>query len=419
MRHPHPSAGFPYGKEELGVTALNQIQQEKDWTILIYANGNNELEPEMRQAMLNAEKVGSNPDVNVVIQLGRAKYGLVKLIRQDVDPKADGSWSGVRCYLVAKGSSTLVGNLKRANMADPKKLYDFIRWGMRFYPAKKYMLILSGHGYQFVGMMTDYSKKAPYIMGIPEMARAINMAANEMGRKIDVLVLDTCYFNSIEVIYELGRDENHSVRSAITHIKNGAIEGLPYDRIIELVRRNSDVEDVTAVIREIIDNLSYDLVAFEINHQKLKQIKQLFNDAASACLSRNIDDGNAPFKKVSDGPSNTTQTVAFNLMSLVIHFKRVSQSKSALVIIANRAPDDLELISRYDRLGFAQGNCWTRLLSNKHVDVNMVAEQKKNLSPLKMRPEEVYAYVSIMNPGLGEIRKKEILKELYQYKNWV
>lgn len=399
--------------------ALNQIYKEKDWTILIYANGNNELEPEMHQAMLNAEKVGSNHDVNVVIQLGRAKYELVKIIRQDATPKADGSWSGVRRYFVAKGSSTLVGNLKRANMANPKQLYDFIRWGMRFYPANKYMLILGGHGYQFVGMMTDYSQKAPYIMGIPEMVRAINMAANEMDRKIDALVLDTCYFNSIEVIYELGRDENHSVRSAITHIKNGAIEGLPYDKIIELVRSNSDVEDVALVIREIIDNLSYDLVAYEINHQKLKQIKQLFNDAASAYLSRNIDNGNAPFKRVSEGPNNISQTVGFNPMSLIIHFKRVSQSKSDLVIVANKATDNLELFTRYYRLGFAQGNCWTRLLSNKHVAVNMAVEQKNNLPPLKMRPEEVYAYISIMNPGLGELRKKEILKELYKYKNWI
>jgi len=401
------------------VIALNQIQQEKAWTILIYANGNNELEPEMLQAMLNAEKVGSTPDVNVVIQLGRAKYELVKLIRQGVNPKTAGKWSGVRRYLVAKGSSSLVGNLKSTNMANPKKLYDFIIWGIRFYPANKYMLILGGHGYQFVGMMTDYSQKAPYIMGLPEMVRAIDIAANEMGRKIDTLVLDTCYFNSIEVIYELGRDEHHSVRSAITHIKNGPIEGLPYDRIIELVQKNSDVEDVTAVIREIIDNLSYDLVAYEINHRKLKHIKQLFNDTASAYLSGNIDNKNAPFKKVWDGLSNTNQPIGFNLMSLVIHFKLVSQSKAALVIVANRPTDDFELISRYYRLGFAQGNCWTRLLSNNHVDVNMAAEQKKNLSPLKLRPKEVYAYVSIMNPRLGEIRKKEILKELYQYNNWV
>lgn len=403
------------------MVTLNQIQQEKDWTILIYANGNNELEPEMRQAMLNAEKVGSNTDVNVVVQLGRVKYELVKLIRQDIDPKAEDNWSGVRRYLVAKGSSTLVGNLKKINMADPKNLYDFIKWGMQQYPANKYMLILGGHGYQFVGMMTDYSRKAPYIMGIPEMVTAMNMAANNTGGKIDALVLDTCYFNSIEVIYELGRDENHSVSSVIMHIKNGAIEGLPHDRIIELIQKNSGVKNVTAIIRDIIDNLSYDLVAYKINHQTLKQIKQLFNDAASLYLSKNIDDGTTPFKKLSDVLTIADQTVSSNLMSsLVIHFKSASQSKPLQGIVANRfTTDDLELISRYYRLGFAQDNCWTRLLSTKHVSVNIPIGQKNDLLPLKMRPKEVYAYISIMNPMLGETQKIEILKELYRYKNWV
>ncbi len=402
-------------KKEAGTTLIS----EKRWTVLIYANGNNDLEPEMRQALLDAEKVGSCFDVNVVIQLGRAEYELVKIIRQTTAPKVAGGWSGVRRFFVAKGSSTLVGNLKRANMADPKTLYAFIRWGMESYPADKYMLILGGHGYQCIGMMTDYSQKAPYIMGIPEMVRAINMAANEMGRKIDVLVSDTCYFNSVEVIYELGKDENHSVRSAITPIKNGAIEGLPHDKIIELVRRNSNIEDSTVVIRALIDNLSYDLVAFEINRQKLQQIKQLFNDAALACLASNIDAGNAHLKKLPDGPGNLTETMAFSLMSMVIHFKRVSQSKLDLFIVVNRPTGDLELISRYYRLGFAQGNSWTYVLSNKQIDVNMAVEQKKNLSPLKMKPGEVYSYISIMNPGLGENRREEILNELYQYKNWI
>lgn len=399
---------------------LNQIKHKKDWTILIYANGNNELEPEMSQAMHNAEKVGSNIDVNVVIQLGRAKYELVKIIRQDLGQRSDDSWSGVRRYLVEKGGSTLVGNLGRINMADPKNLYGFIRWGMRLYPANKYMLILGGHGYQFVGMMTDYSQKAPYIMGIPEMVRAIDKATNNIG-KVDTLVLDTCYFNSIEVIYELGKEENHSVRSAITHIKSGAIEGLPYDGIIELVQKNSGVEDIAVIIREIIENLSYDLVAYQINHHTLKQIKQIFNDAASVYLSRNIDDGNTHFKKVSDVLSTTDQTEVSDLMlSLVIHFKSASQSKAFQGIVANKpTTDDLELISRYYRLGFAQGNHWTCLLSNKHVDVNMAVEQKKSLLPFKMRPKEVYAYISIMNPRLGETRKIEMLKELYQYKNWI
>ena len=406
--------------------ALNQKPKGKAWTILIYANGNNELEPEMHQAMFHAEKAGSSPDVNVVIQLGRAKYELVKHIRQDTGPKNEGSWNGVRRYLVGKGNSNVVGNLERANMANPMVLYDFIKWGVRLYPADRYMLILGGHAYQFVGMMTDYTQKAPYIMGIPEMVRAIDIAANEAGCKIDILVMDTCYFNSIEVLYELGKTDGHSVRTVITNIINGPIEGLPYERIIKTVGEKSDEEDITAVIREIIDNLPCDLVAFEVDHLKLRQMKKLFNDIASAHLSRYADDGNISFEEVLPLLKNAFQAAGLDLLSLVLHFKRGSHNKAdPLVIVANKPTDNPELISRYKRLAFAQDNCWTILLSNRQIEMNrpqtenLTVDRIKNLHPLKMRPEEVYAYISIMNPRLEETRKKEMLKELYQYRRWI
>ena len=134
---------------------MDKIQQEVDWTILIYANGNNELEPEMYQAMLDMEKVGSNSNVHVVLQIGRAEHKLVKLIRNDISFNDNDGWSGVRRYFVNKGNSELIENLTKINLADPKQLYYFIKWGMLSYPAKNYMLILGGHSYNCVGMMTD------------------------------------------------------------------------------------------------------------------------------------------------------------------------------------------------------------------------------------------------------------------------
>jgi len=205
------------------------MQQEADWTILIYANGNNDLEPEMLQVMLDAEKVGSGSHVHVAIQIGRAEKSIVKLIRQNFNNnEEDDAWSGVRRYYVRRGGSDLVEDLKYVNMADPKQLYSFVKWGMLSYPAKKYMLIIGGHSYQCVGMMSDFSTDAPYIMGIPELVHVINAAANEMNNKIDLLLLDACCANSLEFIYEFGKDKRHAVQSVITYMVNGSIEGLPY-----------------------------------------------------------------------------------------------------------------------------------------------------------------------------------------------
>lgn len=79
------------------------ISRKKNWTVLIYLNGNNDLEPEMWQAKLAAEKIGSNHEVNVLIQIGRENQQLSKIIRPvDVLPVADEKWTGVRRYYVKK-----------------------------------------------------------------------------------------------------------------------------------------------------------------------------------------------------------------------------------------------------------------------------------------------------------------------------
>lgn len=402
-----------------GEIELDKIQQEVDWTILIYANGNNELEPEMRQSLHYAEKVGSSSNVHVVIQIGRAEYKLVKLFRQDINLKNEDHWSGVRRYFVNKGNSELVGNLKKVNMADPKQLYHFIKWGMQTYPAKKYMLILGGHSYDCVGMMIDYSRKAPYLMGIPEMVKVINMAANEQGKKIDILLLDTCSANSIELIYEFSKDENHAVQSVITYIISGPIEGLPYDSIIHLVQANSNMEDITVTIKDIIDSLPYDLISFEINHQKLQQIKQFFNDKSFKYLSKYTNDGQS-YHEISELEwEDFLNAISDYLASIIIHYKRSLSNNQALITVSDSIPDSLKLMKRYGHLGFAQDNYWTHLFANKPVDTPGInAVQRESLIPLKMSPQEVYVYISIMNPELGELEKNKILEQLYHYKKW-
>lgn len=399
---------------------MNKIQSEVDWTILIYANGNNELEPEIWQSLLDAEKVGSNCNVNVVIQIGRADYKLVKLIRPDIDLKSNNSWTGVRRYFVNKGDSSLVGTLKMINMADPKQLHHFIKWGMRSYPAKKFMLILGGHSYDCVGMMIDYSRKAPYIMGIPEMVRVINMAANEVGKKIDILLLDTCSSNSLELIYEFGKDKNHAVQSIITYIVNGPIEGLPYDRIINLIQVNSKIEDITVTIKDIIENLSYDLIAFDVNHQKLQEIKQLFNDRTFELLSKNMNNG-LEYNKMSVLERNSVvDAISENFTSIIIHYRKSLYNKWPLITVVNHVTDNFKLMTRYYRLGFAQNNYWTGLSLNQSTDVNPInLIQMEHLLPLKMSSQEVYAYISIINPELEDKQKIDILEQLYHYKKWV
>jgi hypothetical protein len=388
--------------------------KDKEWTILVYANGNNDLEPEMWQAVLNITKVELNPVINVVIQIGRADKKLVKLLRKNYQQQNNENWNGVRRYSFEQNQLKLVKKLNRINMADPKTLFEFINWGMQTYPAKRYMLLVGGHGYQFVGSMPDYTQKNPYIMGIPEMVEAINKGANESGGKIDILVLDICYFNFVEVIYELGKDETHTVQNAITYIYTGPIEGLPYDKIIDHLQNKYCYEENRTVITGLVDKLPYDLVGLEINHQKLIQIKQRFNELAINYCSRNKDVGKTDLTSILI-PENS---IVANILSLIIKYKRVSQTNNALIAIATKATGNLELILRYNKLSFAQQNMWTHLLSNKSFDVDTVIERSSNLLPVKLKPKEVRAFISIINPELVKEELNKILIDLYSQRKW-
>ena len=313
----------------------------KKWTVLIYANGNNELEPETQQAVAKLENMAPSEDMNIVVQLGRAKYGLVKILRPGV-PKSEQNWSGVRRYCLSSGKSILLQNLGEKNMADPKSLYEFLKWGIEHYPAKRYMLILSGHGFQFVGVMTDYSQKAPYIMGIPEMVRAINRAANDTGSQIDLLILDVCYFNFFESIYELGKDENHAVQNVITYIFNGPLQGLPYDKLLQFLQQKPFSADVQEIVKDLVAALPFDLVAFEINHGRLERIKGLFNELALQYWHSNPvkEDANLLHLLHTHNPLdswyNLAQKTLTGLLSTIICARKALKNNRMPVNFANK-----------------------------------------------------------------------------------
>ena len=69
----------------------------KKWTVLIYANGNNEFEPEMYQLLMDLMKMPANEQINIVVLLGRAEREMVKILRPGESFSNNQEiWAGVR-----------------------------------------------------------------------------------------------------------------------------------------------------------------------------------------------------------------------------------------------------------------------------------------------------------------------------------
>lgn len=242
------------------MTSCFKWRHVKRWTVLIYANGNCDLEPEISSSLLDMEGVGAGENVNVLVQMARAPVQLVEKFRPGAAGirGAGGDWNGVRRYQLPAApslpggddfSSELLVDLGLLNMADPQTLEDFICWGIENYPARHYMLVLAGHGAGFMGAMTDFTQSCPQLMSTGGIRAAMREGTRKTGRKLDVLLLDTCYLNLLEVIYELGaglKAPNFIITSRAT-----PLEGLSYSSLMKIfngVHQNTKPRLLTASI---------------------------------------------------------------------------------------------------------------------------------------------------------------------------
>ncbi len=97
----NPSPGAPSSSRKSDKAAL---QPEKEVTVLLYMDGQYpDLEATMASIPLGLEALGSNQDMNVVVELGRAPQSYVH--PEGGFDRIDNDWEGVRRYYVAKSEN--------------------------------------------------------------------------------------------------------------------------------------------------------------------------------------------------------------------------------------------------------------------------------------------------------------------------
>ncbi len=387
----------------------------KEWTILIYANGNNELLPEIYNSKLKAEKVGSTSNINVVMEIGLDSMDIPFIMRPNQYISSFSSpWMGVRRYYINRNNSTLIEDLGKINMADHDNLYDFIAWGIKNYPAQKYMLIISGHGSSFVGVLPDFSQEAPYIMGVWEMCYVINKVKADTNTNIDILVLDMCYMNYLELVYELGKNPYPTVRNILTYISTCPLQGIPYNTIIKILEEHNNLNNTNELLKILIDEINENLIAINVNHGKLKRIKNLSNSIAHLLLSNEN-------KHSKEESLNYINKINTKITSLIIYLNRCSEFNNKPIDIISKLSSDEPLPSMlldcYDKFSFANNNYWTSLLKDKTLldPLNITIPKAK----LYMLPKDSFkCLINAVNINLDEDETDSIVDEIFDFKKW-
>ncbi len=105
---------------------------KKQWTVMVYLAGDNNLDSAGTVDLKEMKKVGSTDEVNVVAQFDREGKGIA-----------------TNRYFLKKGSTLakdLVKSLGETNTGDPRVLEDFLKWGITNYPAAHYLFVVWNHG---------------------------------------------------------------------------------------------------------------------------------------------------------------------------------------------------------------------------------------------------------------------------------
>jgi hypothetical protein len=166
--------------------------ETKDWTVLVYMDGDNSLES---FAVINTEQlelVGSDANVNFVV--------LIDTMTGPAD-----------LLYIENGQSVAVGEKygypKEVNMADPAVLEQFIEIGVQDFPAEKYAVVLWDHGGGWRGICWDDTTLeltgVDDCITMTEMRDAFAGAYKETGEVIDVVGFDACLMAMPEVSYQL------------------------------------------------------------------------------------------------------------------------------------------------------------------------------------------------------------------------
>jgi hypothetical protein len=301
--------------------------KEKEWTIMIYMAGDNNLAVDMAYAMEQIKNVAaaSAESPNLFVYYDGNSPAIPTLY---CDFSVPGKPRYVRSYKVPDKLYP-VTTKHNENAADRRSILNFVNWcvntvevetngeieyGRR---AQKYALIFSGHslGFQDIGLFKDEtSGKSMKMKEFYEMLQGLVATKKQLeeladcngyegdareiettvllGKKLDVLGFDSCVMGMLEVGYQF----NYVARTLIASEGSVPSAGWTYAKLLgRLTReqnRNLDTRQVAAIFVEefiqsqdsyTVGGVSVDMAAWDLG--RFAQLADAFDGLAEALIA--------------------------------------------------------------------------------------------------------------------------------------
>lgn len=222
----------------LGSTAFASQTVQKDWTILVFLNGDNSLDSFGPFNLEQMEKVGSTDKVNVVVQwASESKKDTKRLFIQ----KENDTNNAV--------TSPVLQDMGTVDMGNVNNLVSFAQWGIQNYPAQHYMLDIWDHGdgFETRSLMPQIFRDVSWddLSGnhitTEQLTSAVAQVKSTIGHNLDILGFDAC----LMAMEEIGAQVADSVDYLAGSEEEEPGDGWPYDTF--LTAMNAPGADLSAI----------------------------------------------------------------------------------------------------------------------------------------------------------------------------
>jgi len=243
--------------DSLGLSANASIAVQtvtREWTILVFMNAANNLEPDSVDDMNEMEQLGSTADVNIVVQWKRiAGYD-----------SSNGDWRTTRRYYVTRdndpdtvNSNLLVDMGTGVDMGNPNTLREFLQWGVRTFPARKYMVVIWNHGAgwrAYRDRLNIFARGVSYDDNTGNHIRIWELPlAMSVGVRWNIIAFDASLMQMLEVAYEIRNLGDYIVGSE----ESPPAPGYPYHRILAPVIANPNIPARDLAVQIVTQTINY------------------------------------------------------------------------------------------------------------------------------------------------------------------
>ena len=186
----------------------------RQWTVLVYMAADNDLANFADLDLTEMQEIGSDDDVTVVVQVDKPTIGARRL-------------------LVLQNDVLELEDLGIIDMCDWQTLAQFLEWGIHYYPADKYCVVLWSHGRGWTrtserSFGEDWSSGSVLSVAEGELRQAVRTAYNRTGERINLFCFDACLMGMVEVAYDI----KDYIQTFVGPQIICPLEGFRYDEIL-------------------------------------------------------------------------------------------------------------------------------------------------------------------------------------------